>query len=325
MNSVIVSAPGKVHLMGEHAVVYGKPALLSAINKRLIVTLEEIKAMNSRPGLEGRKLQITTIPQQSDSYIRYAVEVVCASLMKEIPSIHLTVNSDIPSGYHLGSSAAVAVATVGAMYYFFTNNWDLGKINDLAYEAEKKMHGNPSGGDNTTVTYGGFLWYRKKAETEKTFKKLSFVLPKRLDHFYLINTGRPKENTGELVKGVNDRFKLHTSTYNQLFDTNELQVKRIVDALQDGDEITLIDAMQKGEQTLEGMGVVSDKVKPLIRDIEKTDGAAKILGGGGVTDSVGFVLCYYTDRKAVEHIVSKFHYSIQPITLGEEGVRIEHK
>ena len=310
MKQIIVSAPGKIHLMGEHAVVYGKPALLSAVNLRTTVSLTE-----------NKKFEI--ISEDPDEYVRYAVEHVCKEFKKKIPSVHLHVSSIIPSGFHLGSSASVAVVTIGVLYYYLTKKWNLEKINELAYEVEKNMHGNPSGGDNTTVTYGGFVRYQKKSETEKVFEKLFFVLPKKLDHFFLIDTGKPKENTGFMVGLVREKYEKNAKKYIDLFDINEKQVERILDALKIGDEKTLLDAIRIGEETLEEMGVVSEKVKPLIRDIEKAGGAAKILGGGGVSEGVGFLLCYHTNRKIVEHIISKYHYSMQPITLGQEGVRLE--
>jgi len=250
MKKVTVSAPGKIHLMGEHAVVYGKPALLSAINKRLIVTIEGSKAVNSRPGLEAGEIQIRTIPQEADSYIRHAINVTCRSLRKELPSIQILVKTDIPPGFHLGSSAAIAVATVGAMYYYFTKKWDLEKINALSYEVEKKMHGNPSGGDNTTVTYGGFIRYQKISETKKIFEKLPLSLSKNLQHFYLIDTGRPKENTGIMVVLVREQYNKNPNKFNAIFDTNEKQVERILEALKTGDEKTLIDGTIVYEEVL---------------------------------------------------------------------------
>jgi len=298
--------------MGEHAVVYGRPALLAAVNKRLTVTFEET----------DKELEIIT--EESDTtYIQYAVALVSKNLGKPIPHGILTITSEIPSGYHLGSSAAVAVGVVGALYYYLTNTWDLEKINALAYEVEKNMHGNPSGGDNTTITYGGFVRYQKKSETEKVFEKLFFVLPKKLDHFFLIDTGKPKENTGFMVGLVREKYEKNAKKYIDLFDINEKQVERILDALKIGDEKTLLDAIRIGEETLEEMGVVSEKVKPLIRDIEKAGGAAKILGGGGITEGVGFLLCYSIHRKTVEENISKYHYSMQPIMLGQEGARLE--
>jgi mevalonate kinase len=96
---------------------------------------------------------------------------------------------------------------------------------------------------------------------------------------------------------------------------NEIQTKRVAVAIKDGDESLLIDAIQKGEKTLEQIGVVSQKAKNIIRKIERGGGAAKILGGGGRSGGVGYLLCYS-------------HHPPEgslPISLGDEGVRLEVK
>ena len=80
------------------------------------------------------------------------------------------------------------------------------KINKIAYEIEKKQHGNPSGGDNTISTYGGFLWYRKEAEFLKLFKPLDFNFEK-LPQFVLTNTGRSLETTGGMVARVRKLYE----------------------------------------------------------------------------------------------------------------------
>ncbi len=300
---VTVSVPGKIHLMGEHAVVYGKPALLSAINLRLRVTVEE--------GKRG----VDIISSEPSDYIRHAVEVVKQQYkLASLPPMKITVTSDIPAGYHLGSSAAVAVGTVGAVTYFLKKVWNPAAMNQIAYEVEKKMHGLPSGGDNTTVTMGGFIWFRKELEFLKSIWQLPFKLPESLDHFFLINTGRPKETTGEMVEYLKSKVKSQKSKVEKLFNENERQTKRIAVAIKEGNEKELMEAITAGERTLEGMGVVSKKAIPLIRKIEKAGGAAKILGGGGRAEGVGYLLCYHANPK-------KFH--ADPIRLGEEGIRLE--
>jgi len=284
---ITVSAPGKIHLMGEHAVVYGKPAIIAAINKRLTVTIEEGK-------------------NTSVGYVADIIKIVQKhfQIQKEF---HIAIDSDIPQGYHLGSSAAVAVGVVAAASYYLKKVWNPTLFNQLAYEAEKLKHGNPSGGDNTTVTMGGYIWYRKELEFLKSIWQLPFK-PK-LNRFFLIDTGKPQESTRDMVAYVASHKK------QELFDVNEVQTKRIAVALKENDEKTLIDAMQKGERTLEGMGVVSEKAKRIIRNIEDDGGAAKILGGGGRKAGVGYLLCY-TKQKQKGFI---------SITLGEEGVRLENR
>lgn len=321
-----VSAPGKIHLMGEHAVVWGKPALLTAVNLRLYASVEE----NPRQAT-GKKIEIHS--SEPTEYVRHTVGIVRDHFrLKKIPPLKITITSQIPAGYHLGSSAAVAVATVGAVTFFLKKIWNPSLINQLAYEAEKKQHGNPSGGDNTAVTCGGFLWYRRELEFLKSIWQLPFKPHLSLNHFFLINTGRPKETTGEMVEAV--KFKVQSSRLagrqakfkmEKLFNQNETQVRRIAAALKQGDEAELIDAIRIGQRTLEGMGVVSRKVIPLIRQIEKRQGAAKILGGGGKQDGVGFLLCYHHEPKKIEAQALSYGYSLQQIRLGEEGVRLEEK
>jgi mevalonate kinase len=311
---VIVSAPGKIHLMGEHAVVYGKPALLAAVNRRLSVSVT--------PGVKGIKV-ISTEPSV---YIRQIATIVLQNFrITEIPGVTITVTSDIPAGFHLGSSAAAAVATIGALTYFLKKIWNPALINKLAYEAEKIQHGNPSGGDNTAVTFGGLIWYRKELEFLKSMWQFPFKPHKNTDHFFLINTGKPAETTGEMVTFVRLKMKDQRVKMEQLMNLNEIQTKRITAALKDGNEAELLDAIKLGERTLEGMGAVSAKVLPFIRNVEKNGGAAKILGGGGRKEGVGFVLCYFKEKMKIKNISAVYNYAVSGITLGEEGVRLDEK
>jgi mevalonate kinase len=311
---VTVSAPGKIHLMGEHAVVYGHPAFLAAINKRTSVTVAPYK--------NG----IHIVSNDSAECVQKIATLVVKHLrLSGDPDVTISVTSDIPVGYHLGSSAAVAVATVGALLFFLKKVWNPTLINQLAYEAEKLHHGNPSGGDNTTSTFGGFLWFRK----ELTFLNSIWQLPKltksKLTNFFLINTGKPEETTCEMVTSVGVRVKTNPFLMEQIFSANEVQTKRVAEALKNGDQQMLTDAIRNGERTLEEMGVVSARVTPFIRKIEEAEGAAKILGGGGCKNGVGFLLCFHPDRNNIQKICDEEHYSIEEIRLGEEGVRLDEK
>jgi mevalonate kinase len=311
---VIVSAPGKIHLMGEHAVVYGHPAMLAAINKRTTVS---ISAGNNRTHI---------VTNDSSTCIQKIVDLVYEHFsLTDVPPMDITVTSDIPVGYHLGSSAAVAVATVGALTYFLKKVWNPDLINKLAYEAEKLHHGNPSGGDNTTSTFGGFIWFRKELSFLNGIWQLPVHIDSNLTHFFLINTGSPKETTCDMVKMVGVQVDDNPSKMEQIFLKNEEQTKRVAESLKKGDEQAFIDAIGKGERTLEDMGVVSAYVTPLIRKIEAAGGAVKILGGGGKVNGVGFLLCYHSDKKRVQNLCDEYHFTIEDVCLGEEGVRLDEK
>jgi mevalonate kinase len=312
--NVTVSVPGKVHLMGEHAVVYGKPALLAAIDMRMRVTVEPSKK------------QIEIHSSEPREYVEHIVSLVCKQYdIASPPNVRISIESNIPAGFHLGSSAATAVGCVGALTYYLKKLWNPQAINQLAYEAEKFMHGNPSGGDNTVISMGGFIWFRKELEFLKSMWQLPVHFPHELNHFYLIDTGRPEETTKEMIGFVAGAMKKQKEKYRKLFDMNETQTKRIAVALKEKNEVEFMDAIKAGEKSLEGMGVVSKSVVPIIRTIEIAGGAAKILGGGGREAGVGFLLAYHTDKTAIESIGKNVGFSIHAVTLGAEGVRLESK
>lgn len=299
---VNVSVPGKVILMGEHAVVYGKPALIAAVNRRLNVTVSD----SNKPEI---------IVDEGEEYIQHIRATVFRHFtISDGQPLRIEISSHIPVGYHLGSSAAVAVGVVGALSYYVKKVWNPTLINKLAYGAEKFIHRNASGVDPAAVVSGGLIWYRKELDFLRSIWQFPFNIPKALNNFYLVDTGRPAESTGEMVAYVKEKKQKEKGKMDELFDKNEEITKRVAVAIKEGNEKDLIDAIRAGERTLEGMGVVSKKVIPLIRAIEKAGGAAKILGGGGRADGIGFLLCYHHDPQK---------FGAKPVQLGEEGVRLE--
>jgi len=313
---ITVSVPGKVHLMGEHAVVYGKPAILAAVNVRMYVTIQDQRS----------KIKYQIISTESIEYATYAVDYLLQHLkIVGPPPFRITITSQIPAGYHLGSSAAMAVGITAAMLYFFKKLWNPMRVNELAYEIEKHQHGTPSGGDNTAVTFGGFIWYRRELEFLKSMWQLPFRISPQIQRFVLIDTGKPAETTGEMIAFVKEKGEKDTEQMEKIFAVNEAQVRAITVALKEGDEATLIASMRRGEKTLEDMGVVSVRVRPFIRAVEASGGAAKILGGGGRQEGVGFLLVYHPSDRQIRALAKKYIYPLTPIQLGEEGVRLESK
>jgi len=261
--TVTVSAPGKIHLMGEHAVVYGKPALLTAIDKRLYVRIKNYVPPQRDPA-SGGKLGITSrlsgiSPQnagnkenvvikssENDSLIRKTIEVFKSiNKLTKLPPMEISVTSQIPVGSGLGSSAALAVALSGALLKFIYNIWNPSKINELAYQFEKIQHGSPSGADNSIATMGGIIWYRKEFE----FLKSIWSLPIRSYKFpglILINSGKPRESTADMVKNVALRYKIKKKYLDNLFNDQESLSKKLLLALKSDDRKEFCIAIKKG-------------------------------------------------------------------------------
>lgn len=306
---ITVSAPAKLILMGEHSVVYGKPALLASLEKRLFVTIEN-----------SEKLEI--ISSLNTDYLKHIIDLFTKTFKKDVHKVKITVTSQIPVGRHIGSSSALAVATIGALMRYFLKIWDLKTINEIAYKAEKKMHGNPSGADNTVCCFGGLLWYRKETEFLKSIWHLPISLYK-IPQFVLIDTGKPKQGTGRMVELVAKRYRQKPQYMEQIFNNQEEKTKRILVSLKTGNFNELKDAIIAGERNLEKMGVVSKNSQKIIKEIEKLGGAAKICGGGGKTGPTGFLLSYHPDPEKLLKLAQTLKLPAFLTKLGSEGVRAQ--
>jgi len=302
-----ISVPGKIIITGEHSVVYGKPALAAAVDNRLTVTLntyQELREPASRYGMPKGKL------------VKKAVEIMKNYLDTNFPTdFKLAISSDIPSGSGMGSSAAVSVGIATAFLAAASGSSQLDHrlINELAYKAEKFQHGNSSGLDPSTVTFGGFVWYRKEFEFLKSLFKFQFKVAQKLQHFYLINTGKPRESTREMI----NKFKPAS------LDKFEQVTKQITQAIHDEDEPKLIKGIEENEMLLEQAGVVSTSTKLLIQGIQKSGGVAKVSGAGGLLGKSGMVLVYHKSTKKLTEAIKKYNLKITKANLGSEGVKIE--
>jgi mevalonate kinase len=169
------SAPGKVFLFGEHAVVYGKPGIAMAIKPRVFVTVRDTKR-----------------PQRAKSpYIDS-----CFEAMEVMGSVYI--NSQIPSSSGLGSSAAVTVATLSAINDEFKMNKTREDIANMAFEIEKKVQkGRASPTDTTVSTYGGIVLISGGSRRRLPPQNMHLVIG---DSLISHSTARMVEQVGELKK-----------------------------------------------------------------------------------------------------------------------------
>jgi len=293
---ITITTPAKIIIHGEHSVVYGKPALLAAIDKKITITLKTITTDNKPPSS-------TTTP----------------SLFQ----IQLTAKSDIPIGIGLGSSAALSVSTSAVLNKAFNLNLSKSQINDIAYLLEKNYHQDPSGADNTTSTYGGFLWYQKIADYLKLFKTIDPKSLKLIPQFVIINTGTPAESTAQMVFSVK-KLKNNRPKYTQkILNDQEIQTKKCLHALKIGNPNLLSQSIYLGQKNLEKLGVVSDKTKMLVKAIELLGGAAKISGAGGKKTNSGILLAYHKNPDLIYDFVKTQKLKTIKTTLATPGLTIK--
>ncbi|MGB9940919.1 mevalonate kinase [Methanosarcina sp.] len=144
------SAPGKIYLFGEHAVVYGETAIACAVELRTRVRAEisDSVVIQSQIGRTG-------IDFEKHPYISSVIEKIREIV--PIKGVMLDVDSDIPVGSGLGSSAAVTIASIGALNELFGCGLSLNEIAKLGHEIEIKVQGAASPTDTYVSTFGGVV------------------------------------------------------------------------------------------------------------------------------------------------------------------------
>ena len=305
------SAPAKTILSGEHAVVYGKPALISALNLRLKFTVRE----------EEVKVKDKTIAMIDELVKKHLGEKKIAYTDKKFA---YKIDSEIPIGQNLGSSAALSVAASAALLEFYTGKqFSKDEINSVAYEIEKYFHGKPSGGDNSASCFGGLIYFRKEFEFLKNISALNIKIPQKInDALYIIDSGKSQEKTSELVKKVGELYNHNPKNIEEILNDIEKVTKHMVLSINQESVDSFKECIGKNELLLEQLSVVSDKTKKLIVTLSKY-GVGKVTGAGGISQGSGNLLFFADQPKELEEFLKIEKISYLKFIQDFEGVRRE--
>lgn len=291
MKPIRYSSPGKVIISGEHAVVYGKPALVCAIDKKLSITFTPAK-------------ETTYLDEIFPLLERYVIDFLQAKKLN-FNKINYTysVESSIPIGRGLGSSAAYcACISAGLLELFTGKEWGKEEINMCAYQMEKYFHKNASGVDTSTSIMGGLIYYRKEFEFLKTISSLPIKLPKKIiEHLVLIDTGKPDESSGEIIQKVGTLFNTKGSGIEAVMNEIEKTTKRLVVSIMKEDDSFFKENIEQNEVLLEKIKIVSPSTKKLLTQL-KTAGVGKVTGAGGYKNFSGYILFYCSDLSMLSNI-----------------------
>lgn len=288
-----VSAPAKIHLIGEYSAVLGKPAILFPINLSLTVSIQKTKTKTKKePFQKAIEFEIVK---------RFNIK---------IPNYSLKIASNIPTGSGLGSSAALCASLTQALLKMQNIKTSQDEIFQIAQEGEKVFHGFPSGSDLLAVLTKKTLWYRKENPDLILFKPLDIKLSSNFKLF-LIHSGTPKETTKQMVeyvlKNVPDK-KLQKFCQSQ-----EELTKEMFDALKNNNLDEFARIIKQAHKNLATLGVISKGALEIIRKVESIDGAAKISGAGGIEEGSGIIIAYHKNPKKLKNLASKNGWNIIPI------------
>jgi len=269
------SAPGKIILFGEHAVVYGRPALAVPVTQvRATATVSK----NSRGGvwIEAPNIGLSTELRQlvPDDPLGSVINHVFLTLgVKQPPSCTVYIQSTIPMAAGMGSGAAVSVAIVRALSAYLGSPLPEERVNKLAFEVEKLHHGTPSGIDNSVVVSAKPVYFIK-GQPIKTFKVgTAFTI-------VIGDTGIPAP-TIESVGAVRALHEADPSRWDKAFDKVGDIVWEARQAIERGDTVELGHLMDANQGLLHEMTVSSKELDHLIESARKGGALGAKLSGGG--------------------------------------------
>jgi mevalonate kinase len=343
--------------MGEHAVVYGRPALAAAIDLRLRVHLSSLPGSSvllDLPGLphveetswEPVRAHARAARANWEAYarepgperfravrgedpahlVKAALGEAAGALGDEAPpGVRLRIESALPVGSGFGSSAATAAGVVAAYLAFRGEDLDLDRVERIALEAERRQHGLPSGIDGATVIHGGLLWARKLAGGGLVTEPVPLRSP-LLSHLRVYDTGTPAESTGAVVAAVRHRRDRDPERHERILDRIEAAARAFREELERGEEdpARVRELITGCESCLEDLGVVPPEVRALVREIEAEGGAAKISGAGSLAGpGAGSLLVYDPDPERIAGWSCLRPFPYHPVHLGAPGLRLE--
>ncbi len=333
-----VLVPGKLILSGEHAVVYGEPAIAFAVNRYTTATVTEerlprvlfhladlshrshfpidrLRDLKSRLKHKYQRFvrgeyTIRQVLQKPFELAQVAMGLFAEAMNISLPhGVKIHLESNIPIGCGMGSSSATILSVMKAISAYLNIPLTSESLFQIALEAENMQHGYSSGLDLRVALQGGGVFVENQTLSPRTIPAMSW---------YLVNTGMPLSSTGECVEKVSSVFQ--DLSLRAAFG----EVTRAMDqAIVKANTQSFKQTVRENHQLLHRIGVVPDRVNQFIADIESAAGAAKICGAGAVSgSSAGVVLVMIDDAAMLEMLCKRYHYEFFSIEPESRGVHV---
>ncbi len=301
---VKVSAPGKLMILGEHAVVYNHPCLVTAVDKRLYVEAETSTQL---------KDEIIT-PQVKES--RFVLETIAYFKQRfNIKKyVKIATKGDFSHQVGLGSSSAVTVATFKALSLLFNLDLSEKEIFDMSYYVNLLIQGVGSGFDIAAATYGGTIYFLTGGKTIEILpiKELPLV----------VGYSGVKADTPFYIRRVAEDFKNKEEDMKNIFETIHRLVDKAKEAFLSHNLEKAGALMIKNHKLLQQLGVSTIKLNNMVSaSIKAGAWGAKLSGAGGGDCMIALVS--KEKRKEVEKAIVNVGGEVINVQVNTDGVRVE--
>ncbi len=323
---VTVSAPGKLFLLGEHAVVFDGHALLTAVDSRLRLRLTydseaEAKLKIHAPdiGLEHWESPLAEVLNRETYTGKSSFIESCFRLFHEQMPLHgcfsVRTQSDFGAELGLGSSSAVVAATLYALSQIFSSNLDRMTLFEMGLQAIQRVQTLGSGADLATAIFGGTIYYVNRVPRRVVQLSVD-ALP------LLLVYSEAKAGTVNLVKQVQARYHQYPAIIEPIIHAMLNVVERGKSAIEAQDWPTLGELMYIQHGLLHALGVDTQALADIVFTA-KMHGAygAKLSGAGG--GDCAIVLSAPEQQATLEDIFTKKSRRVLPFKPHADGVRIE--
>lgn len=263
-------AVSKIILAGEHAVVYGHPAIAIPVS-----SLKAYASVDQSKQFQIILKDLDKVAIKADDVHPFAklAQATQSLIGQELPAITITLKSDIPIASGLGSGAALATALTRALLNYQHINIPQHELNNLIYQSEESFHGTPSGIDNTVVVYEKPIYYIKgQAPTPiNTINNFTFLIADS-------GISAPTKETVKAVRGLYDRDRQNIEPI--LNEIGQI-ANSIRDAIEAGNSKLIGELMTENHQLLRQLTVSSDKLDILVNAATVAGAFGAKLSGGG--------------------------------------------
>jgi mevalonate kinase len=273
---IAASAPAKLILCGEHAVVYGRPAIA--------VPLPDVRATaEAAPLPAGAGLRFAApdlgagwgLAEQPEHPLSELAAATLAQLDLPAPDLAITLRSAIPIASGMGSGAAIGTALVRALAAHAGTELPPDAVAALVYGSERRYHGTPSGIDNTVVAHERAVWFVRGSPP--TIAPLAVGAPLTL----LVGDTGVRSATHRPVGAVRAAHAAEPARFEALFDAIGALVAQARAALAAGDAPALGRLLDANQALLEQLGVSSPELERLVAASRAAGALGAKLSGAG--------------------------------------------